>query len=110
VDVTVSDVPERSRYEAHDPGGALAGFLDYRWADGLLVARHTEVDPAYEGQGVGGALSRHVLDRARADGVRVDPRCPFLRGWLERHPEYADVVRPPTGMLGPDDADGGSPS
>lgn len=109
MDWTVTDAPERSRYEAYDPEGALAGFVDYRRSDGLLVVRHTEVDPAYEGRGVGGVLSRHVLDRARADGVLVDPHCPFLRGWLERHPEYADVVRPRRGMLKGDAAEGGSP-
>jgi uncharacterized protein len=87
----IEDVPDRGRYEARDDG-RVAGFAEYQLSGPVIVFTHTEVDDAYEGQGVGGALVRTSLDEARAAGRKVLPLCPFYRGWLERHPEYADLV------------------
>jgi len=53
---------------------------------------HTEVDPAFEGHGVGSRLASAVLDDARARGQRVVPRCRFIAAWIEGHPEYGDLV------------------
>jgi uncharacterized protein len=92
----VLDVAEWSRFEIH-VGGKLAGFAQYRAerdADGpLLVFTHTEVDDAYEGRGLGSTLVRAALDAARARGAGIRPRCPFVAAFVERHPEYADLVR-----------------
>lgn len=90
-DVVVADVPERSRVEAL-VGGELAGHLAYR-VDGDVVAMlHTDVDPRFEGKGVGSALATTALDDARSRGRRVVPKCPFVRRYVERHPEYADLL------------------
>jgi predicted GNAT family acetyltransferase len=91
VDVTVSDAPERRRYEAL-VDGEVGGFAEYTLSGDHIIFTHTEVDDAYEGQGVGGALARGALDDARARGLRGVPRCPFIRGWIGRHPDYADLV------------------
>jgi predicted GNAT family acetyltransferase len=81
-----------SRYEAH-VDGALAGFADYQLTDELVVFTHTEVDPAFEGQGVGSAIARGALDDVRAAGARkVLPLCPFIAGWIARHPDYQPLV------------------
>ncbi len=90
-DLTVVDAAERSRFEARC-AGEPAGFAQYVRTDTLVVYPHTEVDPAYEGRGVGAALARTALDDARARGLKVVPICPFIRGYLERHPEYADLA------------------
>lgn len=92
--VTVGDTPDRHRYEARLDGD-LAGFAEYRRAGRLLVLPHTEVDAAHEGRGVGSALARAALDDARRRGVPVLPLCPFIRGWIERHPDYGDLVHRP---------------
>lgn len=90
--VEVVDVPEAHRYEAR-LDGSLAGFLDYRFrGDDRIVLVHTDVDPAFEGRGIGRSLARHALDDARARGLGVVPRCPFVLAFLERHPEYRDLV------------------
>lgn len=90
VEVTRADAA--SRYEGRVEG-ALAGFAEYQLTDQLVVFTHTEVDPAYEGQGVGSAIARWALDDVRADGSRkVLPLCPFISGWIARHPDYADLV------------------
>jgi uncharacterized protein len=91
VQVEVKDVSERDRYEAW-VGEDLAGFLDYGRHGRTLVLFHTEVDERFEGLGVGSQLVRSVLDQARADGLEVNPRCPFVARWIAKHPEYLDVV------------------
>jgi predicted GNAT family acetyltransferase len=90
-DVVVADSPALSRVEVF-VGGGLAGFSAYVVAGGVRVFTHAEVDAAFGGQGVGSALARGALDLARADGVLVDPQCPFIRGWIDKHPDYADLV------------------
>ena len=91
-EVVVRDMPEEHRYVAV-VDGTVAGFIDYRDSGPDRVLRHTEVSDAFEGQGVGSALARSALDDARASGRRVRPTCPFVAGWLQRHPEYLELVR-----------------
>ena len=85
------------RYEAH-VDGELAGFAEYRSTASAIVFTHTEVDDRFEGQGVGSALARSPSTRCgRAAACRVVPRCPFIKAWIDKHPEYADpgvAVRP----------------
>ncbi|MER7334721.1 MULTISPECIES: GNAT family N-acetyltransferase [unclassified Micromonospora] len=89
---TVTDAPERERFEARDDTGALAGVVTYQLTGSIIAYTHTKVDPEFEGQGVGSTLARAVMDDARARGRTVVPICPFLSGWLEKHPEYDDIV------------------
>ena len=86
--------PEESRYEAH-LDGELAGFAAYvLQGEESIIFTHTEVDDRFEGKGVGSALARFALDDVRRDGTRkVVPRCAFIRGWIDKHPDYADLVR-----------------
>jgi uncharacterized protein len=89
----VRDVPDRRRYQA-ERDAEVAGFLLYRRRPGAIRLIHAEVDPRFEGRGVGGALARAAFEAARAAGDRVEVVCPFVAGWLERHPEYRDVLTP----------------
>ncbi|NYG07714.1 hypothetical protein BJ986_002201 [Phycicoccus badiiscoriae] len=91
-DVVVTDNPGQMRYEAH-VDGKLAGFAAYRVKGSHLVFTHTEVDDAYEGQGVGGALAKGALDDVRAGGEHdVVALCPFISAWIARHPDYQDLL------------------
>jgi uncharacterized protein len=87
---TVRDNPARHRFEL-DVDGSVA-FARYTRADGVLTIQHTEVPAALNGRGIGSALVRDVLDIARAEGLKVVPRCPFVRVFIDRHPEYADLL------------------
>ncbi|MFE9203402.1 GNAT family N-acetyltransferase [Micromonospora sp. NPDC007230] len=87
----VTDNPAERRYEAR-LDGALAGFAEYIRTNNLIAFVHTEVDPRYEGRGIGAALVRTSLDEARAVGLPVLPTCPFYAGWIARHPDYQDLV------------------
>jgi predicted GNAT family acetyltransferase len=90
-DIVVTDDADKGRFEAHQ-GAVLVGFAEYQLTDDLYVFTHTQVDPAHEGQGVGGALARGALDRVREDGTRqVLAVCPFIESWMSRHPDYADL-------------------
>ncbi|MFJ6214922.1 GNAT family N-acetyltransferase [Streptomyces sp. NPDC092296] len=91
LDIAVVDVPELGRFEARQ-GERRAGFADYLRSADLVVLPHTEVEPEFEGRGVGGALARAALDDARARELPVLATCPFIAGWLGRHPEYADLI------------------
>ena len=88
--IELSRSEEQSRYEAH-VDGVLAGFAEIS-AKQLVVMTHTEVDTAFEGQGVGSALARFALDDVRGRDLSVLSLCPFVKGWIERHREYADLV------------------
>ena len=54
--------------------------------------RHTLVPHAIEGKGVGTKLIRAALDSARDQKLKVIPQCSFVRAYIERHPEYRDVL------------------
>lgn len=88
----VSDAPERSRYELTDDAGEVLGHVRYRFDGDVLDLLHTEIDDGHEGEGLGGTLARGVLDDARGRGLRIRPTCPFIAGWIEKHPDYADLV------------------
>ncbi|HZA75219.1 MAG TPA: GNAT family N-acetyltransferase [Acidimicrobiales bacterium] len=87
----VRDAPQQHRYEA-TVDGALAGFAVYRDDAGVRVFVHTEVFPEFEGRGVGSALARGALDDVRASGGSLVARCPFISGYIERHPDYTDLL------------------
>jgi predicted GNAT family acetyltransferase len=72
--------------------GARGGHATYRRTDSTVSLTHTEIDPAYEGKGLGSVLARGALDAIRAEGLSVLPLCPFIRGYIERHPKYVDLV------------------
>jgi predicted GNAT family acetyltransferase len=89
--MNITDNRERHRYETGVPGGTA--FAAYRMEDGAIVFTHTEVPEEAEGHGVGDALARFALDDAKARGLEVVPLCPFIASWIERHPEYKELVR-----------------
>jgi predicted GNAT family acetyltransferase len=88
---TVTDVSDRRRFEI-EVDGAVLGFAEYRRRPGVITFIHTEIDPAHEGEGLGTLLVKAALDTARAEGLAVLPYCPFVRGFIDRHREYLDLV------------------
>ncbi len=91
-DVVVTDNKDESRFEG-DLDGKLAGYVEYQRVGSTVIFPHTMVFPEYEGRGVGGAIVRHALDRVRADGaLSVEARCPFVAAWIDKHPDYQDLV------------------
>ena len=91
-EVAIQDNQERLRYEASTESGVVAGFAEYEDVLGVRVFTHTEVDDAFEGQGIGSALARGALDDVRERGMRIRPLCPFIREFIEKNEQYADLV------------------
>ena len=89
-DTAVTDNAAEHRFELETDHGTAV--LAYRREDDRLLLTHTEVPEAAEGEGHGSALVQAAFDRARRDGLRVVPICPFVAAWLERHPDQADVA------------------
>ena len=91
MDIVFVDSPDHDRYELRD-GDDLIGLIAYRLGDGVITLVHTEVRDEYEGQGHAGRLARGALDDARSRGLKVVPSCPYVASYIEKHPEYADLV------------------
>ncbi len=90
-DVVIADQSDASRYTI-TVDGTPAGRLDYQLEPGLISMHHAEIDPAMEGRGLGARLVSFALDDARARGLEVLPRCPFVEHYIQRHPAYAELV------------------
>ena len=88
--VMVRDNQDESRYEVELDGDL--GMIVYRLRGSTITFTHTEVPEAFEGRGIASTMARFALDDARARGLRVQPLCPFVAGYIRRHPEYADLV------------------
>lgn len=88
MDIAVVDNPSSHRFEIH-VDGQVAGFARYRLEPGKIVFIHTEIDPVYEGKGLGSKLASEALDAARERSLEIDAQCPFIAAYLKRHPEYA---------------------
>ena len=81
---------ETHRFEAHLDDETA--FAEYVLHNGSIVLPHTVVPPAFEGRGVGSALATAALSYAREHGLTVKPSCPFIAGYIKRHPEWQDIV------------------
>lgn len=89
MDLQIRDNAELHRYELDVDG--VTAYVRYRRKPGVITFIHTEVPERLAGQGIGSRLVRHVLDAARAEGLRVVPVCPFIAAWMKKHPEYDDL-------------------
>jgi predicted GNAT family acetyltransferase len=79
------------RYELAVDGHVAATY--YSLADGVITFIHTEVPPELGGKGVGSRLIKGALDQVRADGLKVIAQCPFVKAFIEKRPEYQDLLK-----------------
>ena len=91
---TVRNAPESDRYEIVD-GDRVLGIAAYERRGDTIVFTHTEVDQDSGRSGLGSTLVRGALDDVRTRGGSVVPECAFVRGWIEKHEDYADLVAEP---------------
>jgi uncharacterized protein len=88
--VNVINNESEQRFEMHVQG--QTAFLSYQRFPDRFVIVHTEVPPALEGKGIAGKLVAAALDFARATHLRVIPLCPYVTGYVRKHPEYHDLL------------------
>ena len=79
------------RYELAVDGHIAATY--YELAGDVITIVHTEVPPELGGKGIGSKLIKGALDQVRADGLKAIAQCPFVKAYIEKHPEYADLVK-----------------
>jgi predicted GNAT family acetyltransferase len=89
--IAVVEKPEAKRYELL-VDGLVAGIEQYADRGGVRALTHTEVHPRYEGMGLARRLVAEVLDDIRGRGMTVDPQCRYVTGFLERNPQYRDLL------------------
>jgi predicted GNAT family acetyltransferase len=90
--VTVTNNADEHRFEVRLPEGIAELRYRMRRSDTIVLV-HTEVPPALNGRGIAGQLARAALEHARANGLSVVVFCPFVRAFVQRHPEYADLIK-----------------
>lgn len=91
--VEIRRAAQAQRYEVL-VDGVVAGYTVAREQGDRVVFPHTELDERYEGQGLASQLVRHALDDVRARGLLVVAQCPYVKRFIERHPEYQDLLAP----------------
>lgn len=91
--MTMTVKNEAGRYTVYD-GDTAHGWIDYDTRGDALRLLHTEVPPSEREQGVGGEVVRLILDEIRTTtDARIEPLCPFVQSWLQRHPEYSELTQ-----------------
>lgn len=88
--IHVQDNAAAGRFEAV-VDGHLA-LIRYQLLGKAIMLIHTEVPDELQGQGIGAQMARAALNHARAEGLKVIPRCPYVAGYIKKHPEYQDLV------------------
>jgi len=86
----LTDNPARHRYEMLVDG--QTAFVTYELRGDRIALLHTEVPEALSGRGVASTLARLALEDVRRRGLSVIPECAFVGRFIERHPEFGDLV------------------
>jgi hypothetical protein len=86
----VRDNPARHRFELDVDGGTAWAY--YQLSPGVITFRHTEVPAEMWGRGIGSQLVRGALEAARAQGLKVVPKCPFVAAYMAKHAEFNDLL------------------
>ena len=84
------DNAKNQRFEWTEQG--MTSFSDYRERDGRLLLTHVEAPVALRGTGAAGRLMQATVDHARAEGLKLEPRCSYAVVWFRRHRDAADVL------------------
>jgi predicted GNAT family acetyltransferase len=87
----VVDNRNEHRFELNVDGHIAAAY--YKRAGNVITFNHTEVPAELGGKGIGSKLVKAALDQVRADGLKVVAQCPFVKGWIDKHPDYADLLK-----------------
>lgn len=72
--------------------GQEKAMLIYMIKAGLFIMLHTEVPPAFEGQGIAAKMAKTALDYAKKKKLKVRSYCSFTTRYIERHKEYQELL------------------
>ncbi|PVY37337.1 GNAT family N-acetyltransferase [Pontibacter virosus] len=94
MEIEVKDNPARNRFETSVEG--YTAFIDYKLRPGVMTVLHTEVPEAIVGKGIAAAMTRYALEHIAKNKLELVPLCPYMRSYLNKHPEYQYLVRKET--------------
>lgn len=86
MEYTVINNKDKQRFELHLDG--KTAYVQYKMIEGGVSYLSTVVPPEFRGKGVAGILVKHVLDDAAANNLKVEPICPYIKSYIDKHPEY----------------------
>ena len=100
--VTQKSDPDRFEIAVEGEGGGQqvaghAAYVDHE-VDGerRRVFHHTEIGEEFGGQGLAGIVVDEAIKATREEGLTVVAVCPYVKKWLTKHPEHADISEAPT--------------
>lgn len=74
--------------------GKRAGLMTYSIPkNDFIIIDHTEVDPAFKGQGVGKEMLYSVVTMAREKNLKILPLCPFAAAMFRKLNDITDVLK-----------------
>ena len=88
---TVFNNAAQHRFELEVDGHIAAAY--YERSGDVITFEHTEVPAELGGKGIGSKLVKGALDQVRAEGLKVIAQCPFVKGWIGKHSDYADMLK-----------------
>jgi predicted GNAT family acetyltransferase len=89
--MTIINNQRDSQYETSVDGHLAYAAYEMLHPD-TIVFTHTKVPEALGGRGIAGSLAKFALDDVRARKLKVIARCPFIKAYIEKHPEYQDLL------------------
>lgn len=85
------DNSAKNQYEFHI--GNLIPRIEYiKSVNGEIYLTHTEVPFGLSGRGIGSQLARKVLEDIQDQGLRLIPLCPFIAGYIRKHPQWKSII------------------
>jgi predicted GNAT family acetyltransferase len=90
MEITVNDNEKKNRFEVNIEGKTAC--IEYKRKADKIYLTHTEVPSEFEGKGIASSMLKQVLHQIREEGIKMKSTCPFVSGYIERHPEWKDIL------------------
>ena len=90
MEIELIDNKDKSRFEVEIED--KMAIMDYKKKDNKLYILHTEVPKEFEGKGIASAMVKKVLNLIKEKDMKLVSLCPFVSGYIKRHPEYKSLV------------------
>lgn len=87
---TVTNNSDKKRFEIKVDG--YLAVTEYMTPGDKIIFTHTEVPAALEGNGIASLLAKTALEWAKEQGLKVMPLCPYVAGYIKRHPEWKALL------------------
>lgn len=67
-------------------------FIKYSVKPDIIILEHIEVDKELSGRGIASELTESVLLGIESRGLKIIPECPFIKSYIEKHPEWESIL------------------